>query len=376
MLAEVVAMRQDNEAATERFEARRGEAVRELKDAEKAYEGAKQGAREAMSDEASLREFVSTQGGAPAPAVAAPSAPPVPAKCEGDCSAAVRVWRPSADSAEFVVEATRRYGEDAIPYPDAELTLTWEGYDEDYIADASGKARVDPVFLRERWPDKAEKVKLQAELAGKTHAVSVSLPELEHYIDDGAALLAAQGEAAARAGRHEEAARKFWTSLSWKRSEKAVDGWVAAVERLDKGRARTLSAYRAALLGRAMDPKTRFEFKRKAVRLAKESKPAPAVPREAVEYVRQAIASFKAGAPARALGEAETAASLAPWWAEPCFPMAKIYEHMTVHKSFAYASAAIENYDLFLEAAPPGDARVSEAKKDRDRLKSLQAAMQ
>jgi hypothetical protein len=372
ILDQIIAEEKKTDALAAKYEAARGKARGELKNAQSALDRLKGDAGKALAG-GSAKDFIDKHAG-DAPMALEPLPGPGPAEpCAGECKPSVRVWRPSTDEKDFVAEAKRTAGGDTLPYGEAVIKLTWPGGSAEKAADRVGKVRVEPVALRDVLPEKTDKFVLKAELGEASHSVTVTRDELEGYVDAGAKLLAAQGEAALKDGDYAVASARFFESAAWKPSEEAAKGWALAEEKLG-GPEAALSAYRTALLRQVREPQTRFLFKKKAIAAAQGLNPAPPAPAQADAMWRIGVQSLKSGDTDNAVLSEEAAISIAPWWGEPYYALASIYEHMSVNKSFSYASAAVENFDLFLLAAPK-DPRAAEARAERDRLKELQEMM-
>jgi hypothetical protein len=283
----------------------------------------------------------------------------------------LRFDRPGSDEPQFLLTAGAKYDEDEpVPYPEAAIKISWKGFEEEFIADLNGELRLDPLFIKERWPKGAERVELNASFEEKSRKLNVTASELDYYLTNGAEILLKKGDSLAKEGDHKQASLVYWQSMNWSPSEAAAKGWATSLEKQGiSGMA--LKAYQTSLASKVKDLGAREALKKRAIALGKSMKPAPVIPQAAREQQSGGAKAFKDKDPQKALLSYETASALAPWWADPYYSLAAVYEWMTFQHNMSYGPAAVANYELFLQAADSSDPRTAEARKGASELKSI-----
>ena len=280
----------------------------------------------------------------------------------------LEVHRPAGNAPALHTTVRKRYGEAEIPYARAPISVTGpEDFATDLTADLLGKAQFSFVELFQALKERPQRLTLSVSVSldrkRVTQEIMLSEEELLFYLKNSAEVLVDEGNRLAEEGRLREALKKYEGALKihpW--SGRAAHNRALALEKLGM-RYAALSAYSDYLLKHASKATDRQTLKAKMIKIARSLDPPPPVSVKALRVMEEGRKAVKAREYFAGIYHYEAVQSLAPWWPEPYYSQGLVSEHLAYQNNTHYFTPAIQNFNLFLEAADPKDPRIAEVKK-------------
>lgn len=282
--------------------------------------------------------------------------------------------------ASFGVRVLRVFPSGTVPCPGAEVSLAApKGARLEARAESNGVARFDPGQLAFSLPAAGASRLTAHARCGAERAeadLGASASELEAAQKEAAEALTAEGARLAAGGRMAEARRRFQRALELDpSSSRARFNLALSAEKLGMPRL-AVSEYVGYLLLHPGAP-DRAAVGRKAARLARSLRPAPPLPKEAVDFFERGRAAVASGGYAAALAAFFAAESLAPWWPEPFRAAGLVRERLALQGKAGFAvhsEAALDEFQYFLDVAPR-DARARDVESRMKRLRSIASGL-
>lgn len=295
------------------------------------------------------------------------------------------VWltinRPASAEPYLTVYVVKRYGSTQIPFAGAELSVKGpEGFSQSVRADLLGRAKVNPASVIATLNAKPNLLKLEItarlDRSVATQSITVSKDEIDLYLAGAAEILTEEGNQLAKEGNLRESLKRYRKALDFDaRSPRASYNYALAAEKLGMGHV-ALAGYSHYLLNGSAETGDRVAVKRRAVQLAKSLTTGSPLPRDALKFLDQASKAITARDYFRAVYFYELAESFAPWWPEPYYSEGLVFEYMAYQNDFvSYASTAVQNFELFLEAVSPNDKRVPDVQSRVGQLKKIEQGL-
>lgn len=280
----------------------------------------------------------------------------------------IDISRPAGSDPYLTISASKDYQRISLPYTRAPIVIKGpEGYLRKITADPLGVVRFDPtdilLVLRERPELLTIEVETELEGVRARKAVTVSEGELNNYFRQAAVKLKERGNELAGTGRMKDALELYKKSLEFDPLyDDASYNLAFAHEKLGMYHL-AVSAYSNYLFTQpaATD---RMKVKKKVIQLSKVMRPGPAIPIKAVELLGDGQKAVKERQYLKAIAIYEAAQSLAPWWKEPYYSTGLVFEFLGYQNNFEhYSHGALQNFNLFLDAAGKDDPRIADVKK-------------
>ena len=286
----------------------------------------------------------------------------LPGAFAGMLTPVLELYRP-ASSAAVKFKTVLAEGENRIPYAGATVLVSLSGGAIWFAkTDLLGRGDIPVSEIIARAGEKSETITLSVSVALNETVdekrLVFSRSELLLLSRSAAEKKVSEGNVLAKAGRIEEALLRYRQAVRIAPDfPKAAYNEALACEKLGRRRV-AISAYSEYLLRFPSEVSDREAVKGKILLLARGLDPPPPVPSELHGLLGQAGAAALGGNPFEALRLYEIVQSAAPWWAEGYYGAGTVFFHLAVQNSFAYAVGAVRNFENFLAAARPEDARV------------------
>jgi len=297
--------------------------------------------------------------------------------CATDAKPLLWILRPAGSDPHLSILVLKDYGTIRIPYAEAKVTVTGpEEFCQVFTADLMGNVQVNPADIMGSLKDRPEHIKLEASasLGDQTAqaTITVSQQELDRYLKQTVEALTKQGDQLGGEGKLTAALRKYQQAHSYDPSSAPVTKRLAlAYEKLGMLYL-AVAWYSQYLLLPSADISVRQAIKQKVIGIVKRLDAKPPIPQVALAIMEKGRWAVKTVQYPQAIYCYEMAQGWAPWWPEPYYSEALVFEYLAFQNNFTtYAQSAIQHFELFLTAATDHDPRASDVRSRVQKLRKI-----
>lgn len=293
----------------------------------------------------------------------------------------LKISRPAGNDPTLHILVLKDFGRIQIPYAGARITIQGpEGLSYLITADLLGEVRINPAEILKDLNAIPEKLTLQATVKiqdqGASDTITLSQEEMAFYSKQAAEVLINEGNQMAKEGRLKDALKKYQKAFYFDpASQRVAYNLALAHEKLGMPHL-AVSWYSTYLLNQTSEAQDRQMVKKKVIQIVTKLNPKPPLPKKVVRLMEQARKAVAARDYLKAILIYELIQAIVPWWPEPYYSEALVFEHLAYQNSFSgYAPSVVQNFEIFLAAASPKDSRLGDVKARIEEIKKIEEGL-